>query len=202
MTEFWLIVLGLCNYTQWINAQAALLNLNLSWIPNGLGDYLSELSGIILSLTDHGVEFMPTMANDKTTAISPMNSQWVLRLCAGGKLLVKFVTPLVHGGLPWTPYRLFAMLYESILWAADRMDQYVSINSIALPPNRILCATIRMSLQSALIGFLISRLLPTPLTAQELIVVQTTAVATGTVRGSFLHPWSQFPDPILVLRCH
>ncbi|KAJ7756510.1 OPT oligopeptide transporter protein-domain-containing protein [Mycena maculata] len=41
-----------------------------------------------------------------------------------------------------------------------------------------------MSLQSALIGFLISRLLPIPLTAQEIIVVQTTAVATG-VRGFF-----------------
>ncbi|KAL1739880.1 OPT oligopeptide transporter protein-domain-containing protein, partial [Schizophyllum fasciatum] len=38
-----------------------------------------------------------------------------------------------------------------------------------------------MSLQSALIGFLISRLLPAPLSAQELIVVQTTAVATGTM---------------------
>ncbi|TRM64210.1 OPT oligopeptide transporter protein-domain-containing protein [Schizophyllum amplum] len=38
-----------------------------------------------------------------------------------------------------------------------------------------------MSLQSALIGFLISRLLPVPLSAQELIVVQTTAVATGTM---------------------
>ncbi|KAJ7170743.1 OPT oligopeptide transporter protein-domain-containing protein [Mycena crocata] len=38
-----------------------------------------------------------------------------------------------------------------------------------------------MSLQSALIGFLISRLLPMPLSAQEIIVVQTTAVATGTM---------------------
>ncbi|KAF7294517.1 Oligopeptide transporter [Mycena kentingensis (nom. inval.)] len=39
-----------------------------------------------------------------------------------------------------------------------------------------------MSLQSALIGYLISRLLPTgPLSAQEVIVVQTTAVATGTM---------------------
>ncbi|KAK7033176.1 OPT oligopeptide transporter protein-domain-containing protein [Favolaschia claudopus] len=38
-----------------------------------------------------------------------------------------------------------------------------------------------MSLQSALIGFLISRLLPIPLSAQEVIVVQTTAVATGTM---------------------
>ncbi|KAJ8503035.1 hypothetical protein ONZ45_g11223 [Pleurotus djamor] len=38
-----------------------------------------------------------------------------------------------------------------------------------------------MSLQSALIGFLFSKLLPTPLTPQEIIVVQTTAVATGTM---------------------
>lgn len=38
-----------------------------------------------------------------------------------------------------------------------------------------------MSLQSSLIGFLISRMLPTPLTPQEVIVVQTTAVATGTM---------------------
>jgi uncharacterized oligopeptide transporter (OPT) family protein len=39
----------------------------------------------------------------------------------------------------------------------------------------------RMSIQSALIGFLISRMLKTPLTPQEIIVVQTTAVATGTM---------------------
>ncbi|PPQ67518.1 hypothetical protein CVT25_006059 [Psilocybe cyanescens] len=38
-----------------------------------------------------------------------------------------------------------------------------------------------MSIQSALIGFLISRTLPIPLTPQEVIVVQTTAVATGTM---------------------
>ncbi|KAG5640926.1 hypothetical protein DXG03_006622 [Asterophora parasitica] len=38
-----------------------------------------------------------------------------------------------------------------------------------------------MSIQSALIGFLVSRMLPTPLTPQEIIVVQTTAVATGTM---------------------
>ncbi|KAI6125070.1 OPT oligopeptide transporter protein-domain-containing protein [Pisolithus croceorrhizus] len=38
-----------------------------------------------------------------------------------------------------------------------------------------------MSLQSALLGFLISKLLPTPLSPQQLIVVQTTAVATGTM---------------------
>ncbi|KAK0193877.1 OPT oligopeptide transporter protein-domain-containing protein [Armillaria mellea] len=38
-----------------------------------------------------------------------------------------------------------------------------------------------MSLQSALIGFLVSRMLPNPLSAQEIIVVQTTAVATGTM---------------------
>lgn len=38
-----------------------------------------------------------------------------------------------------------------------------------------------MSIQSALIGFLISRMLRTPLTPQEIIVVQTTSVATGTM---------------------
>ncbi|KAG6817672.1 hypothetical protein H0H87_005430 [Tephrocybe sp. NHM501043] len=38
-----------------------------------------------------------------------------------------------------------------------------------------------MSIQSALIGFLVSRMLPVPLTPQEIIVVQTTAVATGTM---------------------
>ena len=44
-----------------------------------------------------------------------------------------------------------------------------------------LTTTSRMSLQSALIGYLISKLLPTPLSPQEVIVVQTTAVATGTM---------------------
>jgi uncharacterized oligopeptide transporter (OPT) family protein len=38
-----------------------------------------------------------------------------------------------------------------------------------------------MSLQSALIGFLVSRILPTPLAPQEIVVLQTTAVATGTM---------------------
>ncbi|KAG2049006.1 OPT superfamily oligopeptide transporter [Suillus hirtellus] len=38
-----------------------------------------------------------------------------------------------------------------------------------------------MSLQSALIGFLLSKMLPTPLCPQEIVVVQTTAVATGTM---------------------
>lgn len=40
-----------------------------------------------------------------------------------------------------------------------------------------------MSLQSALIGFLVSKLLPTPMSPQENVVIQTTAVATGTVRA-------------------
>lgn len=40
-----------------------------------------------------------------------------------------------------------------------------------------------MSLQSALIGFLLSKFFPTPISAQENIVLQTTAVATGTVRS-------------------
>jgi len=38
-----------------------------------------------------------------------------------------------------------------------------------------------MSLQSALIGFLLSRVLASSITAQENVVVQTTAVATGTM---------------------
>ncbi|KAI0259895.1 OPT oligopeptide transporter [Gloeopeniophorella convolvens] len=42
-----------------------------------------------------------------------------------------------------------------------------------------------MSLQSSIIGFLISKLLPTPITPQENVVLQTTAVATGTA-GSCL----------------
>ena len=41
--------------------------------------------------------------------------------------------------------------------------------------------TCRMSLQSAIIGFLLSKLLAIPITPQENVVVQTTAVATGTV---------------------
>ena len=39
----------------------------------------------------------------------------------------------------------------------------------------------RMSLQSALIGFLLSRVLASSVTAQENVVIQTTAVATGTM---------------------
>jgi uncharacterized oligopeptide transporter (OPT) family protein len=42
----------------------------------------------------------------------------------------------------------------------------------------------RMSLQSALIGFLVSRLLPPSLiksTPQTTVIIQTTAVATGTM---------------------
>ncbi|KAI0270324.1 OPT oligopeptide transporter protein-domain-containing protein [Russula aff. rugulosa BPL654] len=38
-----------------------------------------------------------------------------------------------------------------------------------------------MSLQSAIIGFLVSKLLAKPITPQENVVVQTTAVATGTM---------------------
>jgi len=38
-----------------------------------------------------------------------------------------------------------------------------------------------MSLQSALIGYLLSRVLASSVTAQETVVIQTTAVATGTM---------------------
>ena len=51
--------------------------------------------------------------------------------------------------------------------------------------NSSVLAAPRMSLQSALIGFLLSKFLPTRMTAQENIVLQTTAVATGTVSHSF-----------------
>lgn len=46
-------------------------------------------------------------------------------------------------------------------------------------------ALFRMSLQSALIGFLLSRLLPTPLSAQELVVCQTTAVSDAITSPAF-----------------
>lgn len=53
-------------------------------------------------------------------------------------------------------------------------------------------------MQSALIGFLISKLLPAPLSPQEIIVVQTTAVATGTV-----NVFSSTQGKILIFnRCH
>ena len=43
-----------------------------------------------------------------------------------------------------------------------------------------------MSLQSALLGYIISQLLPTPITPQENVLLQTTATATGTVCWSHL----------------
>ena len=42
-----------------------------------------------------------------------------------------------------------------------------------------------MSLQSALIGFLVSRMFKTPLSPQENVLIQATAAATGTVRLIF-----------------
>lgn len=91
------------------------------------------------------------------------------------------------GGAARSAYWRLVMFYEFIFWSANRMDQHVSFIifwpiSKSLFNNLTQLNTTRMSLQSALIGFLLSRLLPTPLTAQEIIVVQTTAVATGTVR--------------------
>ena len=41
--------------------------------------------------------------------------------------------------------------------------------------------SLRMSLQSALIGYLIPKLFPTPMIPQENVVLQTIAVAIGTV---------------------
>jgi hypothetical protein len=53
----------------------------------------------------------------------------------------------------------------------------ININPFCVLP---ICAY-RMSLQSAIIGFLVSKILAKPITPQENVVVQTTAVATGTV---------------------
>ncbi len=80
------------------------------------------------------------------------------------------------------------MLYQLVLRSADRMDQHVSSGPFAphtcLPRActiELTGCTNRMSLQSALIGFLLSRLLRKPMSPQENVVLQTTAVATGTV---------------------
>lgn len=72
------------------------------------------------------------------------------------------------------------MLHEPILWITDGMDQHVR-RKLFLRLH-LLKGSRRMSLQSALIGFLLSKFFPKPITAQENIVLQTTAVATGTVR--------------------
>jgi len=85
-----------------------------------------------------------------------------------------------HRSVTGPAHRVLAMLHQSIFRPANRMDQHVGLKMRGVY-NFSLLHDDRMSLQSALIGFLLSRLLPTPLTAQEIIVVQTTAVATGTV---------------------
>lgn len=73
------------------------------------------------------------------------------------------------------------MLYQFVLWFTNWLDQHVSgYVHVFFDPVTFFFS--RMSLQSALIGYLLSRFLPTPITAQENIVLQTTAVATGTVR--------------------
>ena len=71
------------------------------------------------------------------------------------------------------------MLYEPEPGASVGMD--IHVGSSITVSTMLLTFDFRMSIQSALIGFLISRMLPTPLTPQEIIVVQTTAVATGTM---------------------
>ena len=82
---------------------------------------------------------------------------------------------------PRLTHWLFALLHEPVLWIANRMDQHVRnrVNVNLLLP--IVCAYYRMSLQSAIIGFLVSKLLAIEITPQENVVVQTIAVATGTV---------------------
>jgi hypothetical protein len=96
---------------------------------------------------------------------------------------MKRISCPVYRSLAGSTHRVPAMLHQSIFRSADRMDQYVGLTDFRYIMSALIpLHASRMSLQSALIGFLLSRLLPTPLTAQEIIVVQTTAVATGTVR--------------------
>ena len=72
------------------------------------------------------------------------------------------------------------MLHELVLRASDWVDQHVCRKPLST--YALAKLNDRMSLQSALIGFLMSKFFPKPITAQENIVLQTTAVATGTVR--------------------
>lgn len=84
--------------------------------------------------------------------------------------------------------------YEPCFWGYSSDACYASRTYIlACRPDGLACESCctdyamhipnryRMSLQSALIGFLLSKFLPKPITAQENVVLQTTAVATGTV---------------------
>ena len=72
---------------------------------------------------------------------------------------------------------------------------YVPLRS-AMPNAEALNGS-RMSLQSALMGFLVSKMLPIPLSPQEIIVVQTTAVATGTVSLYRSNQRLAFYEPLL-----
>lgn len=71
------------------------------------------------------------------------------------------------------------MLHKPLLWSPDRLGQHVSTGLTTSLP--LLNSHPRMSLQSALIGFLLSRVLSSSITPRENVVVQTTAVATGTM---------------------
>lgn len=96
-----------------------------------------------------------------------------------------------------TSHRLFVMLHQSLFWSPNRMDQHVRspcCHAQHRDPQR---DETRMSLQSALMGFLVSKMLPTPLSPQEIIVVQTTAVATGTVSIFRSNQQQAFYEPAL-----
>jgi hypothetical protein len=75
--------------------------------------------------------------------------------------------------------RMSFMLHESLLWPSDGLDKHV--RPLVLQETISAKYHPRMSLQSALIGYLISLLLPTPMSPQENVVLQTTATATGTM---------------------
>jgi hypothetical protein len=99
----------------------------------------------------------------------------------------------------WLVHRLPALLHKPILWAADGMDQHVRSN--CLSSHWSFTQFCRMSLQSAIMGFLICKLLAVPITPQENVVVQTTAVATGTVRIFKCVSNVELPEFVLS-RCH
>jgi hypothetical protein len=81
---------------------------------------------------------------------------------------------------------LLALLHELVLWAANRVDQHV--RSSVRGQYLLTYVHFRMSLQSAIIGFFVSKILAIPITPQENVVIQTTAVATGTVRHLLCPP--------------
>ena len=72
------------------------------------------------------------------------------------------------------------MFHEPLLRSPDGLDQHVS-SSLFTPNPQLLRGCCRMSLQSALVGFLLPRAFASSITPEENVIVQTTAVAAGTM---------------------